>query len=61
MKTAGLTTYYGDLPTLRHSTFRVKKGGIDALVPAENGPDISAHEFPDSIMQHFRELPESHV
>ena len=61
MKTAELTMYYGDLPTLRHSTSWVKKGGINALIPAENGPDISADEFLDSITQHLRELPECHV
>jgi hypothetical protein len=61
MKTAGLTMYYGDLPTLRHSTSRVNKGGIDAPVPAENRPEISADEFPDSITQHLRELPGCHV
>jgi hypothetical protein len=53
--------YYGDLPTLRHSTSRVNKGGIDAPVPAENRPEISADEFPDSITQHLRELPGCHV
>jgi hypothetical protein len=61
MKTAGLTTYYGNLPALRHSTSWVNKGRINALIPAENGPDISADEFPDSMTQHLRELPECHV
>lgn len=61
MKTVALTTYYGDLPSLRHNTSRVNKEGIDALVLTENRTYSIADEFPDLMTQYLHELSECHV